>query len=82
MSPLNAFIEQLNIRRTLFEKPPITLPADAAEVQSALDSALSPENLRGDGEFSMEKVRRYRNFYTAAQAELTERLASNTPTGT
>lgn len=78
MSPLNAFIDQLNVRRTLFEQPPIILPRDADDVQSALDSALSPENLHGDGEFSAEQVAKYRNFYTAAQSELADRLADVT----
>lgn len=70
MSPLNAYIDNLNLRRRLFQDPDISLPEDADTVRRALECDLSPENLHRDGEASASDVTSRRRFFTDALSEL------------
>ena len=83
MKNLQAYIEQKNTWRAIFNTAPVTFPLSQLHVNdlvNSLDSELSPENLHCDGEISAaEAGRKYKRLSTVAR-ELTAYCASNTLT--
>ena len=70
MKALNAYIDQQNAWRKIWNQKPLSLDteADRKRIAQKIDSALSPENLSCDGELPRAEVnRRYRELTGAAR---------------
>ena len=72
MRQLNQIIDQVNFRRSLFNKPAIDLNIDADRqfMADELNCMMSPENVHMDGECSSAEADRRWNFYVKAAKQL------------
>ena len=70
ISTLEAFVEQQNRWRDVFNERPLSLlnPKDRQAIANIIDSKLSPENLTCDGELSGREVQlRQRQLFRVAE---------------
>ena len=70
IATLEAYVEQQNKFRTVFNSRPLSLlnAKDRQAIASMIDCALSPENLSCDGELPRAEVnRRYRHLTRCAR---------------
>jgi len=72
MRQLNQIIDQVNFRRSLFNKPNIDLSvaADREFMADELNCMMSPENVAMDGECSPAEANRRWAFYEKAARQL------------
>lgn len=72
MRQLNQIIDQVNFRRSLFNKPVIDLSvaADRNFIVDELNCLMSPENVAMDGECSHAEADRRWNFYVKAAKQM------------
>lgn len=72
MQHLNQILEQVNFRRSLFNKPTIDLSvaADREFMANELNCLMSPENVAMDGECSRAEANRRWNLYAKAAKQL------------
>ena len=83
MKNLQAYIEQKNTWRAIFNTAPVKFPLSQLHVNdlvNSLDSELSPENLSCDGEISRAEANRKYKYLSRVARELEAYCASNTLT--
>jgi hypothetical protein len=72
ISTIEAYVEQKNKWRSIFNQKPLSLlnGADRQAIANSIDSELSPENLTCDGELRGSQVRDKFRYLTRAAEEL------------
>lgn len=72
MTALTRYLDEINLRRSLFGRAPLDPYADYWEVRIEVEALGSPEILAGDGEYSRAETQRRTDEWIDAMLALDE----------